>query len=205
MTKKLIAICGPSATGKDTLAHFLYKTLEKKRYSSKILISVTTRPQRKNETPGIDYDFVDNKTFNDLISSDVLLEYTKFNNWYYGTNKYSLCEDKINIGVFNPQGIVSLLKKQKAEDLDIVVIYLKTKLKERLKRSYQREYKIKFEYIRRAIKDYFDFRKFEEWYNRNWTFPLLIIDNIDNVLEKTRITFNFLENDTKYNFLGKKL
>ena len=41
-----------------------------------------------------------------------MLEYTVFNNWMYGTTYSSLDPNLVNIGVFNPAGIESLLKKQ---------------------------------------------------------------------------------------------
>ena len=50
-----------------------------------------------------------------------MLEYTKFNNWYYGTGVDSVREDKINIGVFNPTGIKTLLQ---LENVKVFPVYI---------------------------------------------------------------------------------
>ena len=52
---------GKSASGKD---YFLKKLI---RHKIQPIISYTTRPIRDNETNGIDYNFVTNKEFKDLI------------------------------------------------------------------------------------------------------------------------------------------
>jgi hypothetical protein len=38
-----------------------------------------------------------------------MLEATCFNNWFYGTSYDSLRLNKLNIGVFNPDGVRALL------------------------------------------------------------------------------------------------
>jgi hypothetical protein len=58
-----------------------------------------------------------------------MLESTMFNNWYYGTSKDSIDEDKINIGVFNPAGITRLLQN---EEVDLMVVYIYRPAKLRL-------------------------------------------------------------------------
>ena len=58
-----------------------------------------------------------------------MLEWTQFNNWFYGTSTKSVKEDQINIGVFNPGGIKNLLKRK---DVELKVFYVRAPAKERL-------------------------------------------------------------------------
>lgn len=59
----LVIIVGASGTGKSTLQ----KNLEKGGY--KKIITYTTRPPREGEQDGIDYHFVDDTTFEDMVLS----------------------------------------------------------------------------------------------------------------------------------------
>lgn len=101
---RIIALFGESGAGKDTV---LREILVNRPMVHKI-IPYTTRPPRKNEIDGIDYYFITEDEFIKKIEKKELVEYTYFNNWYYGTGVDDLQEDRINIGVFNIQGIVSL-------------------------------------------------------------------------------------------------
>lgn len=80
-----IIILGPSGSGKD----FLLKKLVKKglRYYPKF----TTRPKRKLEVQGVEYDFIDIEKFNELKNNNELKVYQQFtindNVWYYGITK----------------------------------------------------------------------------------------------------------------------
>lgn len=102
---KVIALFGESGAGKDTV---LREILVNRPMVHKI-IPYTTRPPRKNEIDGIDYYFIAEEEFIKKIEKKELAEYTYFNNWYYGTGVDDLQEDRINVGVFNIQGIVSLM------------------------------------------------------------------------------------------------
>jgi guanylate kinase len=88
-----------------------------------------------------------------------MLEHTIFNNWYYGTGFESVDENKINIGVFNPAGIRSLLARN---DCNVLVIWIKTDDKTRLLRQLNREDDPDVrEVIRRFQADYNDFDNIE--------------------------------------------
>lgn len=77
---KLILV-GKAASGKD----FLKNKLVKKGFKSGI--SCTTRPPRKNEVDGIDYHFMTEQEFKDILDSGEMLEHMVFNDWYYGLTK----------------------------------------------------------------------------------------------------------------------
>lgn len=151
----IVAICGKSATGKDTLAKLLYNDLVKQGIAANLTISDTTREPRDNEQNGKDYNFLDKVSFLTKAINKEYLEYTKFRGWYYGTPKSAIQKEAVNIGVFNVQGLRSLLDYKK--DYKIVIVYLEANLKLRLKRSYEREHKWKFEFLRRAWVDHRDF------------------------------------------------
>lgn len=153
--KVIIAIVGKSASGKDSLAKQLVNVL-KDKYDCGTIVSYTTRPQRVGEKEGIDYKFVNKETFVFLKKMNSFLETTDFNGWMYGTPLKM--EHQINIGVFNPEGIESLINSNYL----VVPIYLSCPLGERIKRSFKREKKFKFEYFRRAIVDSFDFIKIKK-------------------------------------------
>ena len=150
---KVIAIMGMAGSGKDTILNMLVST---GAYNP--IISYTTRPIRENEQEGKDYYFIEPEHFLDKIYNGDMLEHTNFNGWYYGTAKNALKEDKINIGVFNPAGILSLFKNK---DIDLTVYEIITSDKERMLRQLEREENPDVEEIvRRFDADKEDFARF---------------------------------------------
>lgn len=92
-----------------------------------------------------------------------MLEASYFNEWFYGTGLESLDKDKVNIGVFNPEGINNLMMHS---NLDIVVFYVRTSDKQRLLRQLNREENPDIEEIIRRYKtDKEDFYNLEFHYN----------------------------------------
>lgn len=126
---KIIAIMGKAGCGKDTL---LKNVVSYMPHYFNALISCTTRPPRANEKEGRDYFFVTEEEFE---AAD-LLEQTVFNNWHYGTVAHTLSSDKINIGVFSPDGVRNLIKRR---DIELITIYLVANDKARLLRQLNRE------------------------------------------------------------------
>jgi len=152
----IIAICGKSATGKDTLANWLLSMLKTYKIPCNIIISDTTRPPRIFEENNIDYNFLTDVEFHNKINNEEYLEYTSFNGWFYGTDIKAILKDSINIGVFNLEGMSNLANHQ--DKFEIICVYLKCNFIQRLLRSYERERKFKVEYVRRAHADYCDFK-----------------------------------------------
>lgn len=165
----VIALCGKSAAGKDTVAHDLNLGLQKYYHkNSGILVSATSRPPRVGETDGIEYHFVTNEKFEADI--DNLCCVTFFNGWYYGLPK-SFPYD-INITVVNPQGLRDL---SYIEGINLIPIYLKAPFSTRLKRARERERRFRWEFIRRAWSDHKTFKEFETFFKM---LPnCLIVDN----------------------------
>ena len=86
---KLIVISAPSGTGKTTVV----KRLLEQRANLVASVSFTTRKIRENEKEGLDYYFVGEKTFQNMLQNDDFLEHaTVFGN-FYGTEKKSVSEN----------------------------------------------------------------------------------------------------------------
>ena len=147
---KVLALFGKSGAGKDTIQKWLTTN-----YNMNGIISCTTRPPRDYERDGIHYHFLSNEEFAQKVLNMSMLEATVFNDWCYGTPIESLKEDKINVGVFNIQGIECLLQDNR---LDILPIFIDCSDKKRLLRNIKRE-KVPncLEICRRFITDEKDF------------------------------------------------
>lgn len=133
---KIIALMGKAGSGKDTLLKNLITESIKWNIKFNEIISCTSRPKREKEEDGVNYHFVSRDEFETMIKSDEMLEYTEFNNWYYGTPLSALSEDKINICVLNPQGVKNLMQY---EAIDMHVYYIIAAPKTRLLRQLNRE------------------------------------------------------------------
>lgn len=187
----IVAICGKSATGKDTLAAWLLSMLKAIDIPTNIIVSDTTRPPRLNEQSGLDYNFLDENEFHNKINSNQYLEYSNFNGWFYGTDKHAILNDSINIGVFNIDGISSLAMH--SGEFEIICVYLKCNLYQRLKRSINREGCFKLEYLRRAKTDYHDFKKMNKMLIRfpNYfvfdSFQMSVIAMADHIIYRLKI------------------
>ena len=81
--KNLIAISGPSGTGKTTLC----RELQRKKQEINFSVSCTTRHQRYTEEEGVDYHFISIKEFEEKITKSEFVEYEKVHGGYYGTMK----------------------------------------------------------------------------------------------------------------------
>lgn len=133
MSTRVIAIIGKAGSGKDSIATLLQKTEPNKFHN---IISHTTRPKREGEENGVNYFFLTKEEFLDQAQRGEMIETTEFNDWYYGTSIKSLSKDKVNIGVFNPEGVRSLKSQP---DIEVWVCYIYARAKTRLLRQLKRE------------------------------------------------------------------
>lgn len=158
---KIIAICGKSAAGKDTFLQYM-KDLK----GTHEIISCTTRPMREGEVNGVNYYFLTLNEFLQKKQQGKMLEFSEFRDWFYGTPIDSLDKDKINIGVFNPTGIVNLLKDDRVQ-LYVVQVIASDKI--RLLRSLHREENPNVdEIVRRYMTDKKDFEDFSAFYETDF-------------------------------------
>lgn len=79
--QKLVVVSGPSGCGKDTVV----KHLMALRDDVLLSVSCTTRKPRKNEVDGTHYYFLSEEDFKSRVDRNRMLEYTKYDNKYYGT------------------------------------------------------------------------------------------------------------------------
>ena len=78
---KLVIISAPSGTGKGTVI----KELLKLRPEFVFSVSVTTRFPRAGETDGVEYVFLTQNRFSEMIPNDEFLEYAQYVGEFYGT------------------------------------------------------------------------------------------------------------------------
>jgi len=77
----LLVLSAPSGAGKTTLAHRLLKDFPSARFS----ISYTTRAPRGAEKHGVDYHFVDTRTFQEMIDRGDFVEWAEVHGNFYGS------------------------------------------------------------------------------------------------------------------------
>ena len=91
--KKLIIITGPSGVGKGTVV----KELLDRNKDIWLSISATTRNPRVGENDGLNYYFISEEMFKDMIDKKEFLEWAQFAGNYYGT-PLSTVNEKIEKG-----------------------------------------------------------------------------------------------------------
>lgn len=125
-------ITGPSGVGKTSIIKNVLEKFDDFTFS----VSYTTRPKRKGEKEGIDYYFVSDEKFKELVKAGELLEWAEVHGYMYGTSS-SFVKGKLENGVsvildIDVQGALNVLKKID----DIVSIFISPPsfevLKERL-------------------------------------------------------------------------
>jgi len=84
----LLMLVGPSGVGKGTIV----KELKALRSDVWLSISATTRTPRENEIHGVDYFFVTESEFEQMIKDGELLEWAQYTGNYYGTPKAPVLE-----------------------------------------------------------------------------------------------------------------
>ena len=78
-----MVVSAPSGTGKTTIV----KKLISQRANFVASTSYTTRAKRANETDGVDYVFIDQQLFTEMINKNLFVEHAKVFDHYYGTPK----------------------------------------------------------------------------------------------------------------------
>lgn len=125
----MVVLSSPSGAGKTTIT----KKIQQKFSSFKISVSHTTRKPRPNEIDGIDYKFIDIKSFKKKISENFFYEYAKIFDNYYGTSKLevdNLIKNNDVIFDIDWQGNQQL---SVFKELNLIKIFITTKSKKELK------------------------------------------------------------------------
>ena len=180
---RVIAICGKSASGKDTLL----REIMKQNPEVHEVIGCTTRPPREHEVNGINYFFYSLEDFVEKDLNGEMLETSKFREWFYGTSLDGLNPNLINIGVFNPTSIYNLMNK---DNIDLFVVQVSASDKTRLLRSLHREDNPDVdEIVRRYLADKKDFETFSHIYEPDYIFNSGTCSFIDLELAAQEIPF----------------
>ena len=184
--KDVIAIIGKAGSGKDTILQEVLKRapqVAKDEYPEggctefKEIISCTSRPKRDCEIEGVNYYFLTDEKFAEKILLNEFAEVSCFNNWFYGTLIDNLSAEKRNIGVFNPEGIYSLLEHPQINLM--AVYYIDASDKVRLMRQLTRENSPNIkEIIRRYEADDKDFQD----YNLDFEYTILHNEKNDDLM-----------------------
>jgi len=76
----LIVLSGPSGVGKDAIL----TRMKESGYPAKFIVTLSTRTQRANEKNNVDYHFVSDKKFREMINNTELLEWANVYGNLYG-------------------------------------------------------------------------------------------------------------------------
>ena len=149
----IVVLVGKTASGKTTVANELCKHHRYKR-----IVTYTTRPMRKNEVQDVDYHFISDEQFNEMVENNEFTEYKRYNTahgvWSYGSVVTSEQEhsDDYYVIILTPQGLKDLSKKTSRYIAFYLNVDFKTQL-ERLKKRGDEEQQI----IKRLKNDAKDF------------------------------------------------
>lgn len=151
-----IIIFGKTASGKSRIVDELVKRGFKK------IVTTTTRPARKSEVDGVDYNFITDEEFKQLINTRYFAEWKKYDTaegvWYYGSplDEISRSDNK-SIVILTPDGYRDI-KDELDEHISIYIYANNKTIRNRLsKRGDKKE-----EADRRILHDNKDFKDAEE-------------------------------------------
>ena len=119
-----IIIFGKTASGKSRIVDELVKQGYKK------IVTTTTRPTRKGEIDGVDYNFISEEEYEQLINTRYFAEWKKYDTaegvWYYGSplDEISRSDNK-SIVILTPDGYRDI--KDELDDHIAIYIYANNK------------------------------------------------------------------------------
>jgi len=189
LKKIMLILSSPSGAGKTTIT----KKIQQKYQSFKISVSHTTRKPRTNEVDGVDYNFISENEFKELINKNEFYEYAKIFENYYGTHKKTIDDlSKTNDIIFDIdwQGTKQL---STFKELKLIKIFLIPPDKKELKKRLIKRNQNTPEEIEKRFKAFDDDVK--KWKDYDY---VLINENLDNCYKQIEkiITFhktNFID------------
>ncbi len=84
----LIVLSGPSGVGKDALL----RKMKEQKYPFHYVVTVTSRPRRERERDGVDYHFISQQEFQQMIDDGELLEWANVYGNYYGVPRREISQ-----------------------------------------------------------------------------------------------------------------
>jgi len=129
---KIILITAPSGSGKTSIVRHLMKKFPTLAFS----ISATTRPPRHNEKDGVDYHFIPEESFKQMIHNKEFLEWEMvYEGKYYGTLKSEMsriwAEKKVPVLDIDVQGAIHV---QQQYPVNTMALFIQAPSVEELKR-----------------------------------------------------------------------
>ena len=171
-SEKLILV-GGSGSGKDHLLRGLIK--KELRYSPKI----TTRPRRKLERQGVEYDFIDNNKFGSLLESNQIKTYQHFliesNDWYYAISSDNFEEN--HLFIMTPHEISTLSPEDRKKCFVVYLDIEESIRRERISKRNDNNDSID----RRLEADKADFKNFTD-YDLRVTDPEFEVDTVYDLM-----------------------
>ena len=136
---KIFYIMGKSASGKDTI----YKELIEKMPKFHSIVPYTTRPMREGEKDGVEYFFVDQERFDEMMDEEKIIEFRSYNTkcgiWTY----FTADDGQIDLKKGHYLGIGTLESYQKMRNYygesNVIPVYIEVEDGERLIRAIKRE------------------------------------------------------------------
>lgn len=166
----MVIVCGKTSSGKTSIVNELVSL-----HGFKKIVTYTSRPIRKGEKQGVDYNFISEEYFKHCIENDYFAEWKSYETvdgtWYYGTSLSELENtEESTLLIMTPQGYRDICKKLKSKPRCIYIYANNETIKERLiLRGDDKE-----EAERRLKHDNEDFKDFEYeadkiFYNNSYT------------------------------------
>ena len=144
----LIVISGPSGVGKDSVVQLM----RARQYPFHFVVTATSRPSRPEEVHGVDYFFVSEEAFQEMIAQDELLEHAIVYGQYKGIPKQQVRE-----ALASGKDVVMRLDVQGAATVrqlvpDAVLIFLSASSEEELiERLHRRKTESQEQFQRRIL------------------------------------------------------
>lgn len=126
--KKIIILCGPSTSGKNTIIDSLHK---ESNYNFLPVVTNTTRPRRPSEVNGQIYNFLSKAEFSNKIEQGFFYEYENVHGNLYGTDKNSFLKDGVYLMQSDVRGALNM-KKAFSDSLLIFINIPKDQIRSRL-------------------------------------------------------------------------
>ncbi|HXP52219.1 MAG TPA: guanylate kinase [Bacteroidia bacterium] len=137
LPKKVVAITGPTCSGKDTLLKYLVQN-----YPIAKVLSDVTREKREGEVDGVDYNFVTREFFEEGIAKGEYFNHVEFQGNRYGAKATSIVKTvesgKIPIFILEPKGLDCLVDLEDHFGLKPFSVFVDAPLEDLMSRYFKR-------------------------------------------------------------------
>ena len=124
----LVIICGPTTTGKSTLAELFQQD------GYQVAVTTTTRPPRNGEIEGVNYYFVTDDKFKEMEKNDEFVESAPVGIYWYGLSKIAIKKSFDNgnrvVLVTEPSGGNNVASFCQSQQIEHHKIYLNNSIEE---------------------------------------------------------------------------